>query len=142
MVASSLGSRMIGARLRHAILKRGGAGGGINAAARPLVCGIGADSDMGKRLMSSSAASGSAIQATIELTSFLEKRLSETAGKKASGAEYNEVGKVIGVGDGIARVYGLNNVQVRRRGRIGEGARAHVLGSLLGRGVRGARVPV
>ncbi len=112
---------MIGARLRHAILKRGGVGGGINAAARPLVCGIGADSDMGKRVMSSSAASGSAMQATIELTSFLEKRLSETAGKKASGAEYNEVGKVVGVGDGIARVYGLNNVQVRRRGRIGEG---------------------
>ncbi len=104
---------MIGARLRHAILKRGG---GINAAARPLVCGVGADSDMGKRVMSSSAASGSAMQATIELTSFLEKRLSETAGTKASsGAEYNEVGKVVSVGDGIARVYGLNNVQVRRR---------------------------
>jgi F-type H+-transporting ATPase subunit alpha len=47
---------------------------------------------------------------TVELSSFLEKRISGAA-TKDSATEYNEVGKVISVGDGIARVYGLNNVQ-------------------------------
>lgn len=48
----------------------------------------------------------------IELSSYLEKRISgsaEDADKAA--ANYSEVGKVVTVGDGIARVYGLNNVQ-------------------------------
>mmetsp|Transcript_10026 Transcript_10026/g.15086 ORF Transcript_10026/g.15086 Transcript_10026/m.15086 type:complete len:553 (-) Transcript_10026:57-1715(-) len=47
---------------------------------------------------------------TVELSSFLEKKISGQA-TKASATEFNEVGKVISVGDGIARVYGLNNVQ-------------------------------
>lgn len=48
----------------------------------------------------------------IELSSYLEKRISgssENADQAASS--YSEVGKVVTVGDGIARVYGLNNVQ-------------------------------
>jgi F-type H+-transporting ATPase subunit alpha len=48
---------------------------------------------------------------TIELSSYLEKRISGATNTKTSATEYNEVGKVISVGDGIARVYGLNNVQ-------------------------------
>ncbi|CAM9817619.1 unnamed protein product [Chrysoparadoxa australica] len=48
----------------------------------------------------------------IELSNYLEKRISDTvAGAKDAASEFAEVGKVISVGDGIARAYGLNNVQ-------------------------------
>eukprot|EP00619_Florenciella_sp_RCC1007_P014118 CAMPEP_0205905978 /NCGR_PEP_ID=MMETSP1325-20131115/1660_1 /ASSEMBLY_ACC=CAM_ASM_000708 /TAXON_ID=236786 /ORGANISM="Florenciella sp., Strain RCC1007" /LENGTH=544 /DNA_ID=CAMNT_0053271945 /DNA_START=45 /DNA_END=1679 /DNA_ORIENTATION=- len=52
----------------------------------------------------------SAVQQVIELSNYLEQRISATAAE-TSGAEYAETGKVISVGDGIARVYGLANVQ-------------------------------
>jgi hypothetical protein len=48
-------------------------------------------------------------QQVIELSNYLEARISGAAGESA--AAYAEVGKVISVGDGIARVYGLANVQ-------------------------------
>jgi len=48
-------------------------------------------------------------QQVIELSNYLEARISSTSSESVS--EYAEVGKVISVGDGIARVYGLNNVQ-------------------------------
>ena len=35
-------------------------------------------------------------------------------------AEVSEVGQVLSVGDGIARVYGLDNVEGRRNGRVRE----------------------
>lgn len=48
----------------------------------------------------------------IELSSYLEKRISGSAESADQAAlSYSEVGKVVTVGDGIARVYGLNNVQ-------------------------------
>lgn len=48
----------------------------------------------------------------IELSSYLEKRIAGTAADADKAvSEYNEIGKVVTVGDGIARVYGLNNVQ-------------------------------
>lgn len=48
----------------------------------------------------------------IELSSYLEKRIAGTAESADKAvSEYNEIGKVVTVGDGIARVYGLNNVQ-------------------------------
>ena len=48
----------------------------------------------------------------IELSSYLEKRISSTAESADKAvSEYNEIGKVVTVGDGIARVYGLNKVQ-------------------------------
>jgi F-type H+-transporting ATPase subunit alpha len=48
----------------------------------------------------------------IELSNYLESRLSQKSSEyAASAASYDEVGKVVSVGDGIARVYGLNKVQ-------------------------------
>jgi F-type H+-transporting ATPase subunit alpha len=48
----------------------------------------------------------------IELSSYLEKRISEKSAEyAASSASFDEVGRVVSVGDGIARVYGLNKVQ-------------------------------
>jgi len=50
----------------------------------------------------------SAVQQVIELSSYLEQRISNVSG---TGSSYAETGKVISVGDGIARVYGLENCQ-------------------------------
>merc|ERR1719321_2613798 len=48
----------------------------------------------------------------IELSNYLEKRLSAKSTEyAASAASFDEIGNVISVGDGIARVYGLNKVQ-------------------------------
>lgn len=48
----------------------------------------------------------------IELSNYLEQRISQKSEEFAkSAASFDEVGKVVSVGDGIARVYGLNKVQ-------------------------------
>jgi F-type H+-transporting ATPase subunit alpha len=48
----------------------------------------------------------------IELSNYLEQRISQQSSDYAkSAAAFDEVGKVVSVGDGIARVYGLNKVQ-------------------------------
>jgi len=48
----------------------------------------------------------------IELSNYLEQRISQKSDEyAASAASFDEVGKVVSVGDGIARVYGLNKVQ-------------------------------
>ena len=48
----------------------------------------------------------------IELSNYLEKRISQKSSDfEKSAASLDEVGNVISVGDGIARIYGLNNVQ-------------------------------
>ena len=48
---------------------------------------------------------------TLELSSFLESKIGAAAGGEDSSVKYAETGAVISVGDGIARVYGLSNVQ-------------------------------
>lgn len=48
---------------------------------------------------------------TLELSTYLEKKISAAAGAEDTTAKYAETGSVISVGDGIARVYGLSNVQ-------------------------------
>lgn len=47
---------------------------------------------------------------TLELTTYLESKISSVTGASTENA-YAETGAVISVGDGIARVYGLSNVQ-------------------------------
>jgi len=48
----------------------------------------------------------------IELSNYLEQRIAQKSSEyAASAASFDEVGKVVSVGDGIARVYGLNKVQ-------------------------------
>ena len=48
---------------------------------------------------------------TLELSTYLESKISAAAGSEDSAVKYAETGSVISVGDGIARVYGLANVQ-------------------------------
>merc|ERR1719282_2068332 len=47
---------------------------------------------------------------TLELSTYLESKISG-ASAEDTAAKYAETGSVISVGDGIARVYGLSNVQ-------------------------------
>ena len=64
----------------------------------------------------------------IELSDYLEKRIAEAAPGADAATEYNEVGKVISVGDGIARVYGLASVQAGEMVRFkGTGLRGMAL---------------
>jgi F-type H+-transporting ATPase subunit alpha len=64
----------------------------------------------------------------VELTSFLEKRLSsKSAEYAASAASFDEIGNVISVGDGIARVYGLNKVQAGEMVVFSSGVRGMAL---------------
>ena len=48
---------------------------------------------------------------TLELSTYLEAKIGALAGAEDSEKKYAETGSVISVGDGIARVYGLANVQ-------------------------------
>jgi proton translocating ATP synthase F1 alpha subunit len=48
---------------------------------------------------------------TLELSTYLESRISAAADAEDTSVKYAETGSVISVGDGIARVYGLLNVQ-------------------------------
>jgi len=52
----------------------------------------------------------SSAQQVIELSNYLESRISAAAAD-VNNQQFAEVGKVISIGDGIARVYGLANVQ-------------------------------
>merc|ERR1719151_281747 len=48
---------------------------------------------------------------TLELSTYLENKISNAVGTEENNIQYTETGKVISVGDGIARVYGLSSVQ-------------------------------
>jgi len=50
------------------------------------------------------------MSSVVELSSYLESRIESIASGEAS-SQFSEMGNVISVGDGIARVYGLNSVQ-------------------------------
>jgi len=63
-------------------------------------------------LSNKSRSLATASNAVVELSSYLEKRISESSKDfVSSAATFDEIGKVVSVGDGIARVYGLNKVQ-------------------------------
>jgi F-type H+-transporting ATPase subunit alpha len=63
-------------------------------------------------LINNARSMASASGAVIELSNYLEQRISQKSAEyAASAASFDEVGKVVSVGDGIARVYGLNKVQ-------------------------------
>lgn len=49
----------------------------------------------------------SPVQNGVEISSVLEERILGSAPK----ADLDETGRVLSIGDGIARVYGLNNIQ-------------------------------
>merc|ERR1719330_293139 len=61
-------------------------------------------------LISARATSRSFSSQTLELSTYLESKIAG-AGAEDTAAQYAETGSVISVGDGIARVFGLSNVQ-------------------------------
>lgn len=60
-----------------------------------------------------------------EVTSILEERILGSA----ASADVNETGRVLSIGDGIARIYGLKNVQAEEMVEFSSGVRvrAHLL---------------
>jgi F-type H+-transporting ATPase subunit alpha len=58
----------------------------------------------------STSASCNGASASAEISSILEERILGAAPK----ANLEETGRVLSIGDGIARVYGLKNIQVNR----------------------------
>ena len=65
------------------------------------------------------------LSATAEVASILEERILGTSSK----AELEETGRVLSIGDGIARVYGLKNVQAEEMVEFSSGLK--VCASLL-----------
>mmetsp|Transcript_21110 Transcript_21110/g.66357 ORF Transcript_21110/g.66357 Transcript_21110/m.66357 type:complete len:532 (+) Transcript_21110:89-1684(+) len=62
------------------------------------------------RLVRQRLAARTMSSSVVELSSYLESRISSVSGGESSEM-FAEMGNVISVGDGIARVYGLNSVQ-------------------------------
>lgn len=58
-----------------------------------------------------------------EVSSILEERI---LGKAAS-ADLEETGRVLSIGDGIARVYGLKNIQAEEMVEFSSGLKVHTL---------------
>lgn len=64
--------------------------------------------------------------ATSEVSSILEEKI---LGAK-TGADLEETGRVLSIGDGIARVYGLRNVQAEEMVEFSSGLKVSVLQSI------------
>ncbi|KAJ1453389.1 P-loop containing nucleoside triphosphate hydrolase protein [Pelagophyceae sp. CCMP2097] len=62
------------------------------------------------RALQHAAVARRSMASVVELSSYLEQRIGDIASKDTT-ASFSEMGNVISVGDGIARVYGLNSVQ-------------------------------
>jgi len=69
----------------------------------------------------------STVQYVTEISSSLEKRFTEIESSTSKGLNFVEVGKVISVGDGIARVSGLLDVQAGEMVRFSCGLRGMAL---------------
>lgn len=65
----------------------------------------------------------SATQRTAEISSILEERILGSAPK----ADLEETGRVLSIGDGIARVYGLNNIQADEMVEFSSGLKVSVV---------------
>lgn len=64
---------------------------------------------------------------TAEVSSILEERILGTSPK----AELEETGRVLSIGDGIARVYGLKNIQAEEMVEFSSGLKVLLLINLL-----------
>ena len=64
------------------------------------------------------------ISGTAEVSSILEQRILGSAPK----AELEETGRVLSIGDGIARVYGLKNIQAEEMVEFSSGLKVTLMG--------------
>ena len=76
---------------------------------------------MAKKLSTSSAVNAGA--ASAEISSILEERILGSAPK----ANLDETGRVLSIGDGIARVYGLKNIQAEEMVEFSSGLKGMAL---------------
>ena len=75
---------------------------------------------LAKKLSTTAPASASA--ASAEISSILEERILGSAPK----ANLEETGRVLSIGDGIARVYGLKNIQAEEMVEFSSGLKVRV----------------
>ncbi|KAK4534633.1 hypothetical protein CDCA_CDCA02G0658 [Cyanidium caldarium] len=87
---------------------------------RPSLIGTSAHS---RRQFHQTGACGKAALGAAELSAILEERIS---GQEA-GLDVDEVGRVLSIGDGIARVYGLNNVKAGEMVEFADGTNGMAL---------------
>ncbi|KAJ3178694.1 Alpha subunit of the F1 sector of mitochondrial F1F0 ATP synthase [Gaertneriomyces sp. JEL0708] len=75
------------------------------------------------RNIATSAVQQAAKPSTAEVSSILEERILGASGK----VDVNETGRVLSIGDGIARVYGLRNVQAEEMVEFSSGLKGQAL---------------
>ena len=63
----------------------------------------------------------SVLSGSAEVSSILEERILG----KASATDLEETGRVLSIGDGIARVYGLKNIQAEEMVEFSSGLKVH-----------------
>jgi len=66
-----------------------------------------------------------------ELTTLLERRITNYS----TNLQVDEIGRVVSVGDGIARVYGLNEIQAGEMVEFASGVKGPEVLSFLGQGI-------
>nr|KAJ3406142.1 ATP synthase subunit alpha, mitochondrial [Polyrhizophydium stewartii] len=90
----------------------------------PRLPAVAADSRRHAHAAASSAALALAVRAgTSEVTSILEERILGAS----TSADIHETGRVLSIGDGIARVYGLKNVQAEEMVEFSSGIKGQAL---------------
>jgi len=108
-----------GAHLTHTMLSRSAAGAAVAGLARASVAARRA----APVAASAVRAYATAKPAASEVSSILEQRISGAG----SGGDVEETGRVLTIGDGIARVYGLRNVQAEEMVEFSSGVRGMCL---------------
>ena len=78
---------------------------------------------LAKKLSTTAPASAAS---SAEISSILEERILGSAPK----ANLEETGRVLSIGDGIARVYGLKNIQAEEMVEFSSGLKVRLLGRL------------
>merc|ERR1739846_36733 len=78
---------------------------------------------MAQKLSTSAASAGAAKATSAEVSSILEERILGSAPK----ANLEETGRVLSIGDGIARVYGLKNIQAEEMVEFSSGLKGMAL---------------
>ena len=71
-------------------------------------------------IMAKNLSTSSNLKASAEVSSILEERILESAPK----SNLEETGRVLSIGDGIARVYGLKNIQAEEMVEFNSGTQA------------------
>eukprot|EP00126_Sphaerothecum_destruens_P002962 Sdes_comp16385_c0_seq1m5739 len=108
MISSKIASVFVASRLSN-VAQRASAAGVLSSTRR--------------HFMRSASVNAAGNATNSEVSSILEERISKTGGS----LNFEETGKVLSIGDGIARVYGMRNVQAEEMVEFSSGVRGMAL---------------